>query len=185
LKYYPLEFKTSFDDEIIKEVIVGSCDLEVVVNERHVDPKKTASYAIANSDQARAILLKMMSMNEKYSMSVWSLIKDLNKDIVNYKMINNLKPSKQTTIDMWKRLLNPNDTVYELLWNLHDIKKLLLDNIYNASSEYTTVYINHKLLTYLIETYRVLTNDLREIGQVYTKIKTTKYTLILLHYFLS
>ena len=185
LKYYPLEFKTSYDEEIIKDAIMGNRYLEVVVKEKYVDPKKTASYAIANSDKARVILLNLMSKNENYSMTVWSLIKDLNKEITKYKMINNPKAPKPILLNMWNEILKPNNTLYELLWNLNDIKKLILDNIHGIANNYTNYYINNKLLIYLIETYRLLTNDLKEIAQMHTKIKNTKYTSILIFYFLS
>ena len=76
----------------------------------------------------------------------------------------------------WRSIINPSNNIYELLWNIHDINKLVINKYFgkDVSNQYIELYKKNKLIVYLIDEYKKIIISLKEIGQVYTKITIAK-----------
>jgi len=163
---------------IIKDII-GTTETPFLVE--ILKSKKTQynlSSTISNDKDMRERLFRLMKQDDDFAEEIWKLMKGFPENLLEYKTPSN--EVDDAIIDTWDKLMSPKKDLHALLWNIHAMKRLILEKQFSEAltENYMQTCLKKGVFIYLTSKYKKLVLRLKK--KSYTNARLVKYILKIL-----
>jgi hypothetical protein len=158
--------ETSFNVEVIKSKKANQYNL---------------SSTVSNNKDMRERLFRLMKQDDDFAEEIWKLMKGFPENLLEYKTPSNEELTNGKLIETWDKLISPNKDLHAFLWNIHAMKRLMLEKQFSETltDNYMQSCLKKGVFSFLITKYKELAYTLKE--KSYTSARLVKYILKILY----
>ena len=169
-------------DKLIIDKILGTTEIPFIVE--IIKSKKNpfnVSNALSNNKELKERLFKLMKQDDDFAEEIWKLMKGLNENLLKYKTPSNEDLTIGKIAETWDKLMSPDKDLHILLWNIHTMKRLMVEKQFSETptENYMQSCLKKGIFVYLTEKYKQLALTLKE--KSFIRARLVKYILKILY----